>query len=115
MTVSGYIQNEQGAPLGGASVELWYNNVLLERAIAGNNGVFVIRSDNSGNRVKVSHVGYQTLDESVSGTSIDDTYIMRKNVKEEEEVTVTSVIKKKSAVLLLLGALALLALLEDRR
>lgn len=102
----------EGVP--GATVELWYGNVMLARTIANAVGSFSISSASVPDRVKITSASYKTGDYSYQAVMDDSFLPIQKNIVEGEPVIVTAMRKKGAAAMLMLGLLAVLLLNKKR-
>lgn len=74
-----------------ATVELWYNNILLRRILASKNGSFAFDVTAIPDQVRVSSASYKPASFPFSQVQ-DDSYLpMEKNIVEGENVIVTAV------------------------
>ena len=112
MQVSGQvIDNATGDPVPGATVELWFGNVMLNRSAANSNGFFSVESSSSPNSVRISSASY--LPGSFSYPTSNKVFELVRNVKEGEPVIVTSILKGSKGWLWL-GLLVLVVLSKKR-
>lgn len=95
MTLTGQIIDADSyAPLPGATVELWFGNVMLARVAANGNGVFVIASQSTPDRVTVTSASYLPASFPYAQAVDDSLFALEKKIAEGEEVIVTAVLKK---------------------
>lgn len=104
-------ETSDGVP--SATVELWTDNVMLQRTIANKNGDFDIGTGSTPDVVRLSSAGYQAVDYPYDQVSDDSLFPIEKFIKEEEEVTITSHRTKNG--MWIFAALGLLLLLNKRR
>lgn len=107
------IESFSGDPVPGATVELWFSNVLLRRVAADNNGSFFVKSSSSPDRIIVTSA--TTKPETFTDTFDRPFYEVDRNVKEEPEIIIKSIIKKDHTTLLIIGAIAFLLLLAENK
>ncbi len=107
------IDSTDNKPLPGATVELWYGNVMLNRVAAGNYGIFSVVTASSPDTIKISHAGYKPGSFSYS-MNRDTTYSLYRNIVEGENVIIKSVIEGKGSWLLIAG-IAIFFLLAKKR
>jgi hypothetical protein len=115
MELTGFIVDAMDKkPLPGATVELWYGNVMLSRAIADTNGYFSISSASSPTVVTVTSASYKAASFNYKPATGSITLSLERNVVEGEPVIIKSIIEKKGGWLVLVG-LALFFLLSKKR
>lgn len=109
MRYSGQVtDSETGEGVPAATVELWYNNVMLARVAANGSGGFSIDSASIPDQVRVTSASYKPATYDFNQVS-DDSYLpIERNIAEGENVIVTAIRKKPWLVLLALGFLLLL-------
>lgn len=102
-------------PLPGATVELWYKNVLLTRGMAAANGVFSLTAAATPDRVVITNASYNSYQHPYNEVADDNLFPLERNVVEGAQVIVESVIKNVPWWAWVLGGLAFLLLVNDKK
>jgi len=91
MTLTGHVvDRDTKDPLPGATVELWYDTVMLARSAADNNGYFSITSTASPDNLVVTHTSYKKATFSYMDSLRLRLFALEKNIVEGEPVIVIS-------------------------
>lgn len=94
------IETNEGIPA--ATIELWFNNVLLSRTIANGHGMFSFDVNGTPDQIRITSASYNSAAFPFDQVA-DDSYLpLERRVVEGENVIVTA-IRRKPWILFALG------------
>lgn len=105
------IDTSEGVP--SATIELWYNNVLLSRTAANGNGFFSFDITGMPDQVRITSASYKSASYPFDQVA-DDSYLpIEKNIAEGDNVIVTAI--RRSPWILFAIGLGLLVLADKNK
>ncbi len=113
MELTGTVRDsDDNKPLPGATVEMWYGNIMLNRVAAGNYGIFNITTASSPDAIKVTHAGYKPG--SFSCCTNSKVYAIDRDIVEGEPVIIKSILERKGGWWVLAGLLVFFLVAKKR-
>lgn len=115
MNLTGHVVDRDSKdPLPGATVELWYDNLMLSRSAADNNGYFSISSASSPDNIVITNASYKKATFPYMDSLRLTVFPVERNIVEGEAVIVKNKLKGNT-VRIVAGLVFLLLLLSKKR